>query len=135
MGKIALEVLALRLSEHPEGMDYLIDEIQLDALRNHVRYGKITDWPCSVRQIYDKNIPFRDDQTGELYQVMNEFDILLTEKSEYYLILAIFGIEFAINLGGAEIAGYYDWLSQNNNKSPLYVNLKEHNQKCIENLY
>lgn len=125
LGKIALEVIALRLSEHPEGIDYLVDEVQLDDLRNHACYGKISDWPCSVRQIYDKNVPLFDDKTGEIYQVINEFDILLTELSEYYLVLAIFGIEFAINMGGAEIGGYYDWLRQNNNKSPLYVNSKE----------
>lgn len=126
VGKIALEVLALRLSEHPEGLDYLVDEVQLDDIRNHVRYGKISNWPCSVRQIYDKNIPLLDNETGQLYQIMNEFDILLTEHSEYYLVLAIFGIEFAINLGGAEISGYYDWLRKNNEESPLYANSKEH---------
>lgn len=40
LGKIALEVLALRFSVHPEGIEYIVDEIQLDDIRNHVRYGK-----------------------------------------------------------------------------------------------
>lgn len=121
LGKIALEVLALRFSVHPEGIEYIVDEIQLDDIRNHVRYGKTTDWPCSVRLIYDKNLPLVDDKTGELYQITNEFTILKTEDNEFFLVLAIFGIEFVINIGGAEIAGYKLWLNQNNYKSPLYV--------------
>lgn len=131
LGKIALEVLALRLSKHPEGLEYLVDEIQLDDLRNHARYGKIANWPCSIRQIYDKNIPEFDSETGQLYQIMNEFDILLTERTEYYLVLAIWGIELAINIGGPEISGYYEWLRENDGKSPLYVNLREHNQHYL----
>jgi hypothetical protein len=121
LGKIAMEVIALRFSEQPGGIDYLVDEVQLDDLRNHVRYGKIKNWPCSVRKIYEKNIPLIDKETGELFQVINEFDILQTENSEYYLILAVFGVEFVINYGGSEIDGYYNWLRQHQYRSPLYV--------------
>jgi len=116
-----MEVIALRFSEYPGGIDYLVDETQLDDLRNHVRYGKIKNWPCNVRKIYNKNIPLVDKKTGELFQIINEFDILNTENNEYYLVLAIFGIELVINYGGPVIEGYHVWLKQHPNKSPLYI--------------
>jgi len=34
LAKVALESMTARLSEHPEGLDYLCDEAQLDLLRN-----------------------------------------------------------------------------------------------------
>ena len=45
----------------------------------------------------------------------------VTPSSEWYFVLAIFGEELAINLGGPEIEGYEKWLKDNNGKSPLYV--------------
>lgn len=121
LGKVALEFMALRLSEQPDGIDYLVDHIQLNEIREHVRFGKTANWPCSVRKIYEKEATIYNKFTNEHEQVVNEIDILIAENSEYYLVLAIFGIEFVINIGGAEIEGYYAWLKENNNQSPLYI--------------
>jgi len=49
------------------------------------------------------------DDHGAVVQIVHEFDILQTEASECYFVLAIFGLEFALNMGGAEIDGY-PWL-------------------------
>lgn len=125
LGKVALEVLAFKLSDYAEGIDYIAHESQLDDIRNHVRLGTNPHWPCNVRKIYDKNIPMQDKKTGELFQTMNEFDILCTEYHEYYLVLAIFGIELVINIGGAEIEGYLHWLKKHDGISPLYENWKK----------
>ena len=46
--------------------------------------------------------------------------ILLTPESEYFVVMALFGLEYAINLGGPEIDGYTNWLKHNMNRSPLY---------------
>jgi hypothetical protein len=46
--------------------------------------------------------------------------ILRVAESEYYAVIAIFGIEYAINLGGPELEGYERWLKENDNRSPLY---------------
>jgi hypothetical protein len=35
-------------------------------------------------------------------------------------VLAIFGLELTINLGGPNIEGYERWLVENENASPLY---------------
>ena len=121
LGKIALEFMALRLSGHPDGIDYLVDHPQLDEIRAHVRLGKTANWPCSVSKIYEKEAVIYNKSSNEYEQVINEADILITKHNEYYLVLAIFGIEFTINIGGAEIEGYYAWLKEHNNQSPLYM--------------
>jgi len=47
----------------------------------------------------------------------------MTPWRELFLVLAIFGVEFAINYGGAEIDGYRRWLRENNDRSPLYPSI------------
>jgi hypothetical protein len=37
-----------------------------------------------------------------------------------YFVIAILGVEYAINVGGPDIDGYGLWLRQNEGRSPLY---------------
>jgi hypothetical protein len=119
MGKIALEVMAQRLVNYPDGLEYLANEIQFDPLRDYVRKGNAKDWPVNIRRIYDADKKWGEDE--EPIQVIYEYDVLVTDDSEYYFVLALFGLEFVINYGGPEIAGYTKWLEINNNRSPLHV--------------
>jgi hypothetical protein len=119
LAKVAVEAMADRLVSHPDGLEYLVDEVQLDPIRNHARRGDIRVWPTSVRQIYHADAKWLDD-SDSARQVVNEYDILVTENNEWYFILAIFGKEFAINYGGPDIDGYKQWLDLHKNVSPLY---------------
>ncbi|HUF99174.1 MAG TPA: hypothetical protein VMM60_13675 [Ilumatobacter sp.] len=60
LAKVAIGCLADRLNDHPGGLDYLIDEPNLDALRDHARRGTVRDWPVSVRRIYPANARWRE---------------------------------------------------------------------------
>lgn len=120
VAKIALEAMALRLVKYAEGLSYICDEVQLDDLRNHARNGRINSWPIHIRTIYSPNGKVHG-VNGELEQIVHEFDFLVTERSEWYFVMVLFGVEFVINLGGPEIGGYLHWLEQNNGISPLYT--------------
>jgi hypothetical protein len=119
MAKVALEAMAARVVGHDGGQDYLCDEHQLDDLRDHARYGRISRWPVHTRHIYAA-----DAKTvlpgGESEQVIHESDFLATSWGEWFFVLAIFGMELAINLGGPDIDGYERWLRENGEASPLY---------------
>lgn len=119
MAKIALEAMAIRVVDHDGGQDYLCDEHQLDDLRDHARHGRISRWPVYVRRIYAANakllLPGRQPE-----QVIHESDFLATSWGEWFFVLALFGLEFSINLGGPDIEGYERWLRENNEVSPLY---------------
>ncbi len=119
LGKVALEAFAQRLLSL-ESMESFIDDDSFDSLRNHVRYGSVEEWPCSARRIYEAKKRWFDEEKQQSYQVVNEFDFLLTDESECYFILAIFGMEYAINIVGPSIDGYENWLAEHNNISPLY---------------
>lgn len=120
VAKVALEFMAARLSPYPEGLEYLCDEEQLDQLRDHARRGSTPIWPVHKRRIYDADgKTFSPDGSAE--QVVHESDFLVTKSNEWYFVLAIFGEEMAINLGGPEIEGYELWLKENDGKSPLYL--------------
>lgn len=120
IAKIALEAMAARLDGTPGGLRYLCEEPQLDELRNHARNGTTPIWPVHMRYLYPVNGAVRGDN-GDLEQILHEYDFLLTPWSEWFFVIAIFGIEFCINLGGPEIDGYLQWLSQNGDASPLYI--------------
>ena len=119
MAMVALESMAERVVGHDGGQEYLCDEHQLDDLRGHARYGRISNWPVRTRRIYAANAKI--SLPGRLpEQVVHESDFLATSWGEWFFILAIFGFELTINLGGPEIEGYERWLRENNEISPLY---------------
>lgn len=120
LSKVALESMALRVCMYDGGVDYLCDHEQLDDLRDHARRGRIADWPVHVRRIYPADARATDSD-GKYVQTIHESDFLVTGSSEWFFALALFGVEFVINLGGPEIAGYAQWLNENGQRSPLYV--------------
>lgn len=122
IGKIAIEAFAQKiLSVNRKLIDDFIDDEQFSLLRNHVRRGSNLQWLCNIRTIYDSNKLWFDEETSEYYQKVNEYDFLLTDRSECYFVVAIFGMEFVINMGGPSIEGYIEWLDHNKSKSPLYT--------------
>jgi hypothetical protein len=99
----------------------MTEDEQLDPIRAWVRYGKTTEvWKFNERRIYEQNKK-HSSNIGESYQVIFEYDFLVTNQNEIYFCLAILGQEFTINLGGPSIDGYVLWLSENGQKSPLYM--------------
>lgn len=120
MAKVALESMVQRVSDHSEGIEYMVDEAQLDPIRDHARQGKIAHWPVHVRRIYGVNQRWIDE-SGESVQLVHESDILHTSWDEWFFVLSIFGLELVINYGGAEISGYLRWLEENDHASPLYL--------------
>ena len=119
VGKVALEAMAQRLVAHEDGLEYLVDETQLDPLRYHVRRGEPVNWSVNIRRIYEveKKWGAEDDS----FQVLYEYDILKTEENEMYFVMAIFGLEFAINYGEPSLDGYLAWLEKNDDISPLHI--------------
>lgn len=119
IAKVGLEALAHRAVDTPGLLEEIIEKPELDKLRQYVRRGiPRNTWPFSFRSLYPPDAKF--DHENVFYEILHEFDILMTDQSEYYIVVAIFGDEYALNLGGPEIEGYYAWLEANGNKSPLY---------------
>jgi hypothetical protein len=96
----------------------------LEELRRYVRIGSPSKvWPISIRQIYPPDFLFTDDIQNEPHEKLHEFMIhYIPNESgeEYYAVIAIFGVEYAINLGGPELDGYQLWLKQHESRSPLF---------------
>ncbi|EMI41115.1 HNH endonuclease [Rhodopirellula sp. SWK7] len=109
LAKVAVEAMAMRLIHDTELLQGFVRDEQLDCLRNHARLGTPADWPFNERKIYSPDV-----------ELIHEFDFLFTPEDEVYFVLALFGLEFAINLGGPQLHGYTKWLADNDNQSPLY---------------
>ena len=127
LAKIAMEAMAQRLLEFPAMLEQLATDTQTDAIRNHVRRGEIDLWPVHVRRIYDADARVVYGQP-QLEQTVHEFDFLQTEQLELYFVLALFGIEMTINMGGPMIEGYIDWLQKHDGVSPLYYGKNDPSQ-------
>lgn len=122
IGKVALEIFAHRCIEIPGWNSEIVDKVELDELRQYVRTGNPRMiWPIHMRRIYAPDFVFAASAFGS-HQVLHEWTVLRLPNSEYYVVLALFGIEYALNLGGPEKDGYVEWLKLNRNRSPLYLN-------------
>jgi len=120
LGKIGLEVLASRvLDVHGGWNQEIIEKAELDDLRNYVRFNEgAEDWPFSFRTLYPVNAVF--EERGTFFEVLHEYQLVYTDAFELYVVVAILGVEFAINLGGPTLEGYARWLEANDHRSPLY---------------
>lgn len=119
MAKVAVESMAERLLPQPALLEQFIDDAQIDPIRNHARRGHPLTWVVHVRRIYAANAR-TPNPDGTWTQVMHEADFLVTPEQEIYHVHAIFGLEFAINIGGPSGDGYLAWLKDNDQASPLY---------------
>jgi hypothetical protein len=120
LAKVAIEAMALRLLDSPLGLQEIVDKKEFDPLRNYARRGLGTSfWDYHRRVIYSPDSVFVESD-GKSYEVLHEWTFLYTQTRELYFVLALFGMEYAINLGGPFIEGYENWLSCNDYKSPLY---------------
>lgn len=131
LAKMALEAFAEKVKNVENSLEELVEDKQFDAIRNHARLGIGKNWPCSIRRIYDYD-KIWEYSDGKIGQMVHESDFLMIEISggveknaklvcaELYFIVALWGIEFAINMAGPEIGGYEKWLREHNNISPLY---------------
>lgn len=121
LAKMALEMMAHRLMKHLEGLEYLVDENQLDPVREYARFNhKRENWIYHSRKIYDENKPFIQEN-GTVLDKVFECDFLFTRNNETYFVIAYKGIELVLNMAGSSVGGYEKWLYENNNLSPLYT--------------
>jgi hypothetical protein len=120
IGKIGLEGLAARtLSVNGWNLE-ILDNPSLDELRNYVRFDRPkTTWPMTVRTLYPVNAVFKNKT--DTYEILHEWEILVTPTFEYYIVVVILGVEFCMNLGGPETEGYRHWLEVHDYASPLYL--------------
>ena len=123
VGKIGLEALCHQVKEVKSWNSEIVNCVSLDELRQFVRNNIGPDWPMAYRTLYPSNSMFRDN--SETYEVLHEWDILMTEKQEYYAVVVLFGVEFALNLGGRTLQGYHEWIRKNDGRSFLYIDQSE----------
>ena len=119
LAKMAIEAMAYHLLGTDGGVEYIANEAQIDPLRRFARRGEPKSWPHHARRIYPAYRKVAGEGSNN-FQTVHEFDFLVTEQNECYFVFALFGLEFVINLGGAEVDGYIAWLECNDGASPLY---------------
>ncbi len=125
LGKVGIELMTSRILHIDGWNDEIVDKEQLDPLRNYVRYSNFPHfWEYHERRIYDEEQRFIDPDKGlkKPYQILHEMDIIYTESFEIFLVIAILGLEFAINLANPSIGTYQTWLIKNNFQSKLDKN-------------
>lgn len=125
IAKVGLEVLAYQLQDVPGSNDEIVLNNGLDDIRAYVRKGRPgVVWPIHTRRIYPSAWVIREE-AGITYECLHEWRLLTLPTSEkgcleVYAVIAIFGIEYVINLGGPILDSYDKWLADNSYQSPLY---------------
>ena len=119
IAKMAYEILANKCIEIKGWNEEIVNQLPLEGIRQYVRFNTPQIlWPIHIRQLYIKDKVFTEHDFA--FQVLNEYDILITKDLEYFVVIAIFGVEYTLNIVEPDLDGYVKWLSENDNKSPLY---------------
>jgi hypothetical protein len=119
LGKIGLEALVARVCHLSDWESEVLDKPELDDIRNFARFDRGPDRPFAYRPIYRADSLFQDG--NDFFEVLHEYDLLYTKGRELYIVVALFGVEFALNLAGPELDGYHHWLKTHGFVSPLYL--------------
>jgi hypothetical protein len=120
----SLSLLAMEFSEEPSVLDVdIIDNEGLDPIRKYVRYGHSSKkvWPFHERRIYPADALFLSEEDGQYYDLPHEFSLLYSKKKDLFFVLAIFGVEYVIDMANQSNEAYLEWLDKNEYKSPLYM--------------
>jgi len=121
LAKIAIETLAQRFYPHTGWNELINEKRELDPIRNYARYGnEIEFWEYHQRRIYDETDRFYNPKISDVpYEVLHEQNLIYLKEGELFLVLVLFGIEYAINLSNPKIGGYIEWLKNNDNQCPI----------------
>lgn len=120
LAKMGIESVAENFLPVPSAQDNLIYEPFFDDIRNFARYGNnYPEWPYSQRRVYPEKTLMRHPETDEWVQAGFGCRWFITKREETLFVFCFYGIEFVINLGGPSIAGYQEWLRENNGISPI----------------
>lgn len=121
LGKIALEAIAKIAIDVEGGLDDILNNSDLDILRNYVRFGnKIKFWPYSIRPIYPEQQFIMHIFEEQPYEILHEYHLFQTETNIWHICLIMFGIEYCLNMCEPVQEDYQNWLKENNGRSPLY---------------
>lgn len=121
LAKVSIEALLYWIKNDEDWIDEVMTKSELEDIKQYARYGlKAKFWPYHQRRIYHEEDHFFNPRImAEPYEVLHEFKFFWTKELEFYFVIAIMGIEYAINMGGPSIDSYIVWLSENNGKSIL----------------
>ncbi|MEN6370051.1 MAG: hypothetical protein ABFD77_10220 [Thermotogota bacterium] len=119
LAKTAIEALAQRLLAVSSELAGMARMRELDPLRVYARRGGPETWPYHSRRLYPPHRIFGVPGQPQ-YQVLHEWTFVLTDANSLFFILALFGDEYAIDMGAPSIDRYLEWLAVNQFRSPLY---------------
>ena len=118
LSKMAVEYFVYRCGCSHDVCEYITNDEVFKPIRQYARFGNREIWPYSARRIYSRNTIYK----GDFFSYVSwESDIFFMGRGEVYFVIAIHGIEYAINFGGPVIDGYLVWLKEHNGISPLYA--------------
>lgn len=120
LAKVAIGCAALRLIGGGGAIADMLADAAFDPLRQYARRGTGASlWPYHARRLYAPDRLF-EDAGSEPYTIAHEWTFLLISDSELIFVLALFGVEYAVNVGWPDTSPYLDWLRKNADRSPLY---------------
>lgn len=131
LAKMAVEYFIYRCGGEDDVCEYVGSDEIFKSIREYARYGSRKIWKYNARRIYARHAAY----DGDPFTAINwEADLLFLGNGEVYFVIAMYGIEYAINMGGSYIDGYKYWLENNNFRSPLYLSPQE-KQKLLMDYY
>lgn len=132
LAKVAIEILASRFQDIDDWNSEIVDNKELDCLRNYARFGNNSKfWEYHQRRIYEETDRFFETRySNEPYEILHEIELKYLCDNSLFLIVVIMGIEYVLNYTNPEITDYIKWLDENNHIVPF-----EQAEKISQNHY
>lgn len=117
LSKMAVEYFVYRCGCSHDVCEYITNDEVFKPIRQYARFGNREG--LTVQEEYIRAIRF----TRAIFFLMlaGRAIFFFMGRGEVYFVIAIHGIEYAINFGGPVIDGYLVWLKEHNGISPLYA--------------
>jgi len=123
LAKIAYEAFILKIHFNENLLNEAFANQPFDDLRKYARFGpqKIKFWNYHQRPLYPPEQIFHDGRAmSENFEILHEFTFHFTKENQLLFVIALFGIEYVINMQNPTETLYEVILEERKGKSPLF---------------
>jgi hypothetical protein len=119
LGKLAIEALALSSLEKKLNLDDEVNIECLEPLKKYVRASHKNEfWPYYERILFTPEQGFLDSE-NEFQRIIFSMKFIYTEEKFLFHQFLLFGTEYTIDLTNRTNETIFNWLSNNNFRSPV----------------
>jgi hypothetical protein len=121
LGKIAIENLAFYAQNNGIPVNGYLAQDCLTLMKNYVRKSQKNEyWPYKCRILFHQEAGFINQKSGECQTIVTTIRFIHTKENALFHQFLFMGVEYTIDVLNPSTELIEKWLSENNNRSPVF---------------